>query len=95
MIPSSLITTPFTASCTTTDVLQGVDLTGVRAVVTGASSGLGVETTRALTEAGAEVIMAVRNESAGNTVASRIASSTGRPAPRVRPLDLADPESVN
>lgn len=95
MPSSSLITTPFTASSTTADVLQGVDLTGVRALVTGASSGLGAETTRALTTAGAEVTLAVRDESAGKTVASRIASSTGRPTPEVRPLDLADPESVS
>jgi NAD(P)-dependent dehydrogenase (short-subunit alcohol dehydrogenase family) len=95
MTSSTLITTPFTPSSTTADVLQGVDLTGVQAVVTGASSGLGVETTRALTAAGAEVIMAVRNETAGKTVAARIAASTGRPAPQVRPLDLADPESVS
>ncbi|RFA13228.1 oxidoreductase [Subtercola boreus] len=94
MTSSALITTPFTASSTTDEVLRGVDLTGVRAVVTGASSGLGIETTRALTAAGAEVFMAVRNTAAGGAVASDIASSTGRPAPQVRPLNLADRASV-
>jgi NAD(P)-dependent dehydrogenase (short-subunit alcohol dehydrogenase family) len=94
MVPSALITTPFTSSSTAGDVLAGVDLTGIRAVVTGASSGLGRETTRALTAAGAEVVMGVRNESAGAAVAADIASSTGRPAPQVRSLDLADRDSV-
>jgi NAD(P)-dependent dehydrogenase (short-subunit alcohol dehydrogenase family) len=89
-----LITTPFTALSTADDVLQGVDLTGVCAVVTGASSGLGIETARALTAAGAVVFMAVRNTSAGAAVAADIAASTGRPAPRVRPLDLANRESI-
>jgi len=43
MIASRLITTPFTAASTTADVLAGVDLAGLRAIVTGASSGLGRE----------------------------------------------------
>jgi len=42
--PNERISTPFTASSTAADVLQGVDLSGVRAIVTGASSGLGAET---------------------------------------------------
>jgi len=62
--------------------------------VTGASSGLGAETARALTAAGAEVVMAVRNTAAGETVAARIAASTGRTAPRVHRLDLADRGSI-
>ena len=47
------ITTSFTASTTASEVLQGVDLAGVRAVVTGGSSGIGAETARALVAAGA------------------------------------------
>ena len=46
---------------TTDDVLQGVDLSGRTALVTGASAGLGVETVRALQAAGAEVVGAVRD----------------------------------
>lgn len=46
---------------TTRDVLEGVDLTGRTALVTGASAGLGVETVRALQAAGAEVVGAVRD----------------------------------
>lgn len=50
-----------TAETTTADVLQGVDLTGKTALVTGASAGLGVQTVKALQAAGAEVVGAVRD----------------------------------
>ncbi|QLJ03082.1 SDR family NAD(P)-dependent oxidoreductase [Streptomyces sp. NEAU-sy36] len=94
MAESALISTPFTAASTADDVLRGLDLTGVRAVVTGGSSGIGAETARALTAAGAEVTLAVRNTIAGDTAAEAIARSTGRPRPRVARLDLADRTSV-
>ncbi|HEY2791596.1 MAG TPA: SDR family NAD(P)-dependent oxidoreductase [Micromonosporaceae bacterium] len=55
-----MITTPFTAESTASEVLAGVDLAGKRAIVTGASSGIGRETARALAAAGAEVTLAVR-----------------------------------
>ena len=89
----SLITTPFTATSTAADVLDGVDLHGLRAVVTGASSGLGVETARALAAAGASVTLAVRNPAAAADVADLIESSTSR-RPDIARLDLADLESV-
>lgn len=87
------IHTRFDAGSTAADVLVGVDLAGLRAVVTGASSGLGVETARALTAAGASVTLAVRDTTAGATVAEAIARGTGR-LPDVRLLDLADRGSV-
>ncbi len=93
--PNERISTPFTASSTAADVLQGVDLSGVRAIVTGASSGLGAETARALTAAGAQVTLAVRNTDAGDTVADDIETSTRAIRPRVRRLDLADRHSVS
>ena len=49
------------ATTTTEDVLAGIDLTGKRALVTGASGGLGLETARALASRGAEVIVAARD----------------------------------
>ncbi len=50
-----------TSAPTALDVVDGVDLTGKTCVVTGASSGLGRESTRALAAAGAHVILAARN----------------------------------
>ena len=62
------------------------DLTGQTAVVTGANSGIGLETAKALTAHGARVIVAVRDEAKGRRAAEAM------PAPgttEVRPLDLA------
>jgi len=55
------MTGPFGATSTTDDVLEGVDLSGKRILVTGASAGLGVETARALAAHGAQVVGAVRD----------------------------------
>ena len=51
----------FGATSTTDDVLDGVDLTGRRVLITGASAGLGVETARALAAHGATVVGAARD----------------------------------
>ncbi|MGC9406016.1 SDR family NAD(P)-dependent oxidoreductase [Streptomyces sp. DZ1-3] len=90
----ALISTAFTARSTVDEVLRGVDLAGVRTIVTGASSGLGIETARALAAAGAEVTLAVRNTTAGEAVAEAIEKSTEGIRPRVVRLDLADRTSV-
>jgi NAD(P)-dependent dehydrogenase (short-subunit alcohol dehydrogenase family) len=89
-----LITTPFGATTTAAEVIAGVDLSGRRAVVTGGSSGLGVETARALAGAGAEVTLAVRNVEAGERTAEDITATTGNKRVLVAPLDLADQASV-
>ncbi len=52
------ITTPFGATSTAAEVIDGVDLTGRRAVVTGGASGIGLETARALASAGAAMLAA-------------------------------------
>jgi len=51
----------FGAESTTDEVLAGVDLSGKRVLVTGVSAGLGVETARALTARGAQVVGAARD----------------------------------
>ncbi len=67
---------------------------GKRAIVTGASSGIGVETARALADAGAAVTLAVRNTETGERVAAEIRESTGNGAVTVGALDLSDLTSV-
>jgi NAD(P)-dependent dehydrogenase (short-subunit alcohol dehydrogenase family) len=86
----------FGAATTAAEIVADVDLRGRRAVVTGASSGIGVETARALASVGAAVTLAVRNVEAGTKVANGIAEKmpAGAPAVQVAPLDLADPGSV-
>ncbi|WP_406482041.1 SDR family NAD(P)-dependent oxidoreductase [Streptomyces sp. NBC_01615] len=86
----------FGATSTTAEVIDGVDLHGRRAVVTGASSGIGVETARALAAAGADVTLAVRDTDAGARVAARLEAelppSSGKLT--VGRLDLSDRSTV-
>ncbi len=89
-VTDDLITTPFGFDTTAAEVVAGVDLSGKRAIVTGASSGIGVETARALAGAGAEVTLAVRDTAAGQDVASEIGGRVG-----VAALDLTVPASVD
>jgi NAD(P)-dependent dehydrogenase (short-subunit alcohol dehydrogenase family) len=65
------------------------DLSGSTVVVTGASSGLGLEASRALAGAGAHVVLAVRNRGKGEQAAESISGST-----EIRTLDLGDLASV-
>jgi NAD(P)-dependent dehydrogenase (short-subunit alcohol dehydrogenase family) len=67
---------------------------GKRAIVTGGSSGIGLETARALAAAGAEVTLAVRDSDAVPAGAEDIATSTGHPVD-VAELELADLRSVD
>jgi NAD(P)-dependent dehydrogenase (short-subunit alcohol dehydrogenase family) len=65
------------------------DLTGRTVVVTGASSGIGAATARALAGAGATVVLAVRDVAKGELVAATFAGTTD-----VRELDLENLASV-
>ncbi|WP_242130302.1 SDR family NAD(P)-dependent oxidoreductase [Sphingobium sp. Sx8-8] len=81
--------TEFNAQSTTDDVLAGVDLTGKRALVTGVSAGLGVETARALAAHGAEVVGTARD------LAKARAATVGiKAAFELVELDLASLSSV-
>lgn len=79
---------------TTDDVLQGIDLTGKRILVTGASAGLGVETTRALAAHGASVTMAVRDLTKGAAAMEEVLATVPKADLDLRPLDLAHLASV-
>jgi NAD(P)-dependent dehydrogenase (short-subunit alcohol dehydrogenase family) len=93
-VKDQLITTPFGATSTADEVVAGHDLHGLRAVVTGAASGLGVETVRARARAGAEVTLAVRDTDAGARVAAGLRDDVPDARLRVGALDLADLASV-
>jgi NAD(P)-dependent dehydrogenase (short-subunit alcohol dehydrogenase family) len=88
------LTTPFGFHSTASEVIDGINLSGKRAIVTGAASGIGVETARALASAGAEVTLAVRDVEAGARVASEIGADTGNRSLSVARLDLADRASI-
>lgn len=58
---------------TTTDVLDGIDLTGEVILITGGSTGIGFETARALGAAGATIMITARTEEKGDDAITRLA----------------------
>ena len=80
--------TPFSASSTAADVLDGVDLTGQEVIVTGGHGRLGREVTRSLAAAGAAVTVAARDPGRAATAVA------GLPGVRVEQVDLTDPGSI-
>jgi NAD(P)-dependent dehydrogenase (short-subunit alcohol dehydrogenase family) len=89
-----VITTRFGFASTAAEVVEGIDLGGRRAIVTGGASGIGIETARTLAGSGAEVTLAVRDVAAGERTATDIIGTTGNQRIRVAALDLADQSSV-
>jgi NAD(P)-dependent dehydrogenase (short-subunit alcohol dehydrogenase family) len=88
------IKTKFGFSTTAAEVLDGVDLIGKTMIVTGGASGIGIETVRALSRAGAAVTIAARRPDAAETVAAELRESIGNTTIDVRELDIADLASV-
>ncbi|MFE9006615.1 SDR family NAD(P)-dependent oxidoreductase [Streptomyces sp. NPDC007875] len=86
--PQHKIGSGFGARSTADDVLAGIDLTGRLALVTGGYSGIGVETTRALTKAGARVVVPARRVGAAQE------GLAGIDGVEVAELDLGDLDSV-
>lgn len=78
----------FGPSTTTEDVLDGLDLRGTVALVTGGSSGLGQETARALANHGAHVVLTARDVPKGEKVAADIRQTTGNASVDVAELEL-------
>ena len=79
---------------TTNEILEGVDLSGVKVLVTGASGGLGEETSRALAAAGASVIMAARDNTKNSEAKERILSSHSEAKLELHELNLASLQDV-
>ncbi|MEU3839301.1 SDR family NAD(P)-dependent oxidoreductase [Streptomyces sp. NPDC028635] len=79
---------PFSAVTTAEDIMAGCDLSGTNAVVTGGYSGLGLETARALTAAGARVVVPARRPDVARDALKEVRGC------EVVPMDLADLGSV-
>ena len=80
----------FSRASTTADIIQGVDLVGNVAIVSGGYSGLGLETARTLASAGARVIVPARDVDRAHEA---IAKAGG--ALEVQAMDLTDPRSID
>jgi NAD(P)-dependent dehydrogenase (short-subunit alcohol dehydrogenase family) len=84
----------FSFESTTDDVLDGLDLSGRRFVITGAASGLGEESTRALAEHGASVLMLARDPEKNHEAAARVRASVPDADLTLGTVDLADLTSI-
>ena len=75
-------------------VVEGMDLSGRPAIVTGGATGIGIETVKALAGAGAEVVIAVRKRDLGEAAAAEVNAAVGAERASVGMVDLADLSSV-
>lgn len=85
----------FSATSTCDDVLDGLDLTGKTALVTGASGGLGEEVARSLAAKGCKVSIAARSKEKSEAVIERIQQAHPEAQLDFGELELADQASVN
>ncbi|MFS8029615.1 putative very-long-chain 3-oxoacyl-CoA reductase [Helianthus anomalus] len=84
----------FAASSTAEDVTKGIDGTDLTAIVTGATSGIGLETARVLALRGVHVVMPVRNIASGEKAKETIAENVPNAKLEVMELDVSSQESV-
>jgi NAD(P)-dependent dehydrogenase (short-subunit alcohol dehydrogenase family) len=84
----------FDVHTTSDEVLEGLDLTGRRVVITGASSGLGEESARALAARGAKVTMLARDPAKNQEAATRIRNSNPNADLELEEVDLASLASI-
>lgn len=82
------IQSTFGAASTAMEVVSGIDLQHRLAIVTGGASGIGLETTRALVQAGADVIVPARSPERAKAALHGLSGAT------VEPMDLGEPGSV-
>ena len=86
--------TSFDHTTTADQVLEGLDITNKRVLITGGSSGIGAETARALAVKGAEVIITARNRDKGQQVLNHIISTTGNTNVYQEALELDSLEDI-
>lgn len=79
----------FNAASTTSDVIKGIDLTGKIAIVTGGNTGIGLETTKALVNVGAKVIVPARDIEKAKRNLEGIANV------ELEAMDLMSPDSID
>jgi NAD(P)-dependent dehydrogenase (short-subunit alcohol dehydrogenase family) len=79
----------FSATSTTSDVIKGIDLKGKIAIVTGGGTGIGLETVKTLSNAGATVIVPARDVEKAKKNLQGIANV------EIEEMDLIDPHSVD
>jgi NAD(P)-dependent dehydrogenase (short-subunit alcohol dehydrogenase family) len=88
--PQAPIASPFGYRSTAREVVEGIDLSAKRVLVTGGYSGIGTETVRALAGAGAQVIVGARRPEQAQEVLGQMEGAI-----TILPLDLSDPASID
>jgi NAD(P)-dependent dehydrogenase (short-subunit alcohol dehydrogenase family) len=83
------LTSGFGPASTAAEVIDGVDLTGTVAIVTGGYSGIGLETVRVLRAAGAELVVAARDTGRAREALAGVGGV------EIAPMDLIDPASID
>lgn len=85
----------FGAKTRALEVVENIDLSNKDYIVTGGSSGIGIETVRALAKAGARVVIGARDTEKAEAVAKELRASTNNPNIEVEKLELDSLDSVN
>ncbi|XP_002168243.2 uncharacterized protein LOC136082319 [Hydra vulgaris] len=85
----------FNENSTALEVVENIDLKGYEVIVTGSSSGIGVETVKALAKAGARCIMCCRDINKGKQIANETILSTKNDKVEVENLELNSLENIN
>jgi NAD(P)-dependent dehydrogenase (short-subunit alcohol dehydrogenase family) len=84
----------FGATTDAADVIDGMDLSGSVAVITGSSGGIGLETARALASAGATVVLANRDAKKSEAAATDLRRTLAPERVEIGHLDLTSLASV-
>src|SRR5687768_17424096 len=79
----------FNTKSTSSDVINGIDLSGKIAIVNGGNTGIGLETTRTLAAAGAKVIVPARD------IEKAKRNLQGIPNVELEAMDLMNPDSID
>lgn len=79
----------FNADSTAQEIIIGIDLTGKTVIITGGYAGIGLETTKVLTSAGAHVIIPARD------IEKAMKNLSGMENIEPERMDLMDPESID